>query len=44
MVQIIFMTGWAPHESQQQALQRGSAMVTLEELQAELERRKASKS
>lgn len=44
LVQVIFMTGWAPHESQQQAMQRGSATVTLEDLQAELEKRKREKS
>ena len=42
-LQIIFMTGWAPHASQQRPMQRGSAEVTLESLQAELEKRKASK-
>ncbi|CAL5229286.1 g12583 [Coccomyxa viridis] len=40
--QIIFMTGWAPHASQQRPMQRGSAEVTLESLQAELAKRKAS--
>ena len=43
LLQIIFMTGWAPHASQQRPMQRGSAEVTLESLQAELEKRKASK-
>ena len=42
-LQVIFMTGWAPHASQQRPMQRGSAEVTLESLQAELEKRKASK-
>ncbi len=42
LLQIIFMTGWAPHASQQRPMQRGSAEVTLESLQAELAKRKAS--
>ncbi|CAK0787089.1 hypothetical protein CVIRNUC_010305 [Coccomyxa viridis] len=42
--QVIFMTGWAPAPNQQRAMERGSATVTLEDLQAELARRKEKKT
>lgn len=32
--QIIYMTGWAPHESQQKSAPRGSATVSFEDLAA----------
>eukprot|EP01018_Ginkgo_biloba_P026556 Gb_17961 [translate_table: standard] len=34
--QVIYMTGWAPHPSQQKAKRRGSATVSFEDLQKEL--------
>lgn len=30
--QLVFMIGWAPHDSQQQPLQRGSGQVSLKDL------------
>ena len=44
LAQVIFMTGWAPAPNQQRAMERGSATVTLEDLQAELARRKEKKA
>ncbi|GAX75078.1 hypothetical protein CEUSTIGMA_g2522.t1 [Chlamydomonas eustigma] len=34
--QVMYMTGWAPHESQQQPLERGSATLSFQELAAGL--------
>ncbi|KAI7842365.1 hypothetical protein COHA_004004 [Chlorella ohadii] len=34
--EVIYMTGWAPHPSQQQAAKRGSATVSFEDLVADL--------
>ena len=34
--EVIYMTGWAPHESQQRPAARGSATVSFEELVADL--------
>jgi len=31
--QVIFLSGWAPHSSQQQAKARGSATVSFDDLQ-----------
>ena len=31
--QVLYMTGWAPHASQQQPARRGSATVSFEDLQ-----------
>lgn len=35
-LQVIYMTGWAPHESQQQPKERGSATVSFEDLASAL--------
>ena len=32
-LQVLYMTGWAPHASQQQPSRRGSATVSFEDLQ-----------
>ncbi len=32
-LQVLYMTGWAPHASQQQPARRGSATVSFEDLQ-----------
>lgn len=32
-LQVIYMTGWAPHDSQQRARKRGSATVSLKDLE-----------
>ena len=42
--QVIYMTGWSPHEAQQRAMRRGSATVSFEDLQAKLGERKAGSS
>ena len=34
--EVIYMTGWAPHPSQQKAAKRGSATVSFEDLVADL--------
>lgn len=34
------MTGWSPHEAQQRAMPRGSATLTLDQLQSALDKRK----
>lgn len=34
--EVIYMTGWAPHPSQQKAARRGSATVSFEELVEDL--------
>ncbi|BDA50516.1 Arginine-hydroxylase NDUFAF5, mitochondrial [Coccomyxa sp. Obi] len=36
--QVIYMTGWAPHERQQRAMARGSATKSFEDLQAMIEK------
>ena len=38
--QVLYMTGWAPHPSQQRPSRRGSATVSLEQLQEALEAKK----
>lgn len=40
LFQVIYMTGWSPHERQQQAMPRGSATVSFEDLQAMIEKQK----
>lgn len=35
-VQVLYMTGWAPHASQQKPSRRGSATVSFEDLQEAL--------
>lgn len=32
-MQVLYMTGWAPHASQQKPARRGSATVSFEDLQ-----------
>ena len=36
MLQVLYMTGWAPHGSQQKPARRGSATVSFEDLQQAL--------
>ncbi|KAK9917381.1 hypothetical protein WJX75_003779 [Coccomyxa subellipsoidea] len=36
--QVIYMTGWSPHDRQQQAMPRGSATKSFEDLQAMIEK------
>lgn len=38
MIQVIYMTGWSPHERQQRAMARGSATKSFEDLQAMIEK------
>ncbi len=38
MIQVIYMTGWSPHERQQRAMPRGSATKSFEDLQAMIEK------
>ena len=34
--QLIYMTGWSPHESQQRPLPRGSGQISLKDLEKDL--------
>lgn len=38
-LQVMYMTGWAPHDSQQKPAARGSATVSFEELATVLQQR-----